>query len=236
MTSSSLTEPLLRLDGLCYAYPRGDGSVLDHLDLTLEKSERIAIMGRSGAGKSTLLNVLALLQEAQGGVFLFNNTDISRETSNQRARIRAAWIGMVFQAYYLIPYLTVRENVALALELQPEPMALDRIDFLIEAVGLAHRRTYRPTQLSGGEQQRVGLARALVKSPKLLLADEPTGNLDEETGDRILDVLLKSEIYAGAVITVTHQKTVAARFDRTLDLKQGRLHERAPESVEKVKP
>ena len=223
MMSSSSTEPLLSISALRHTYSGRQEWILDGLSLVLQPGERIAIMGRSGAGKSTLLNILALLQEVVDGDFHFNGRRMRGAQAREREIVRANWIGMVFQAHYLIPWLTVRENVALALELRAEPIPSNQVDILIDGVGLSHRRHHLPTQLSGGEQQRVGLARALVKQPLLLLADEPTGNLDEETGGQVLDLMLHNEIYQGAVIAVTYQEHVARRFEKRYLLEGGIL-------------
>ncbi|CAM2067824.1 ATP-binding cassette domain-containing protein [Sulfidibacter corallicola] len=237
MTVSCSTEPpLIRIENLCFGYPGHTEKVLDGLDLLMAPGERIAIMGRSGVGKSTLLNILALLQDFETGDFTFNRRKVKRQGRRQKEQMRSAWIGMVFQAHYLIPYLTVRENVDLALELAPRRVSFGRAEALIDAVGLSHRAHFRPNQLSGGEQQRVGLARALAKEPLLLLADEPTGNLDEETGLRILDLLLDRDMYRGAVITVTHQKQVASLFTRRYRLAKGRLHPLAASKSSGVTP
>ncbi|CAM2008315.1 ABC transporter ATP-binding protein [Acanthopleuribacter pedis] len=213
--------PLIQMQGLRFAY--GPVSVLADLGLTLGHGERIAIMGRSGAGKSTLLHILALLQSFNEGRFLFDGEAVDTLERGRKEEVRARHIGMVFQAHYLIPYLTVEENVVLACELAGVPADPNQVTHLLACVGLTERGKHRPTQLSGGEQQRAGLVRALAKQPLLLLADEPTGNLDVETGGRVLDLMLDPAIYAGAVIAVTHQPEVANRFDRVLALRDGRL-------------
>lgn len=223
--------PLIHMQGLGFSY--GNLAVLADCDFRLGRRERVAVMGRSGAGKSTLLNILALLQSFHHGRFTFDGHAVTTLNRKQKEGLRAGHIGMVFQAHYLIPYLSVAENVALACELAGRPVDDARIDDLLARVGLADRRHHRPTQLSGGEQQRAGLVRALAKQPLLLLADEPTGNLDLETGGAVLDLMLDPAVFAGAVIAVTHQPEVAARFDRRLSLRDGRLQ---PQVVAAVRP
>lgn len=222
-TLSSSTDPILVLSGLCFGYISGGKDILNHLDLHMVVGERVAITGRSGAGKSTLLNILGLLQDGIRGRFLLHGKEPLSMKPALREEMRASCIGFVFQANFLIPYLTVHENIVLACQLSNQPG--DRVDALIEGVGLSHRAHYFPTQLSGGEQQRVGVARALAKNPLLLLADEPTGNLDEATGNQVLDLMLDPEVYNGAIITVTHQERVARRFARRLQLQDGVLRE-----------
>ncbi len=223
-------DALIHMHQLGFSY--GDLAVLANCDFSLGRRERVAVMGRSGAGKSTLLNILALLQSFDHGTFTFEGHSVAGLNRRQKEALRAGHIGMVFQAHYLIPYLTVAENVALACELAGRPEDNKRIDDLFARVGLAERRHHRPTQLSGGEQQRAGLVRALAKQPLLLLADEPTGNLDLETGADVLDLMLDPEVFTGAVIAVTHQPEVAARFDRRLALRDGRLQ---PHQVDQVR-
>lgn len=212
---------MITMEALSFGY--GDLAVLQDCTLHLKHGERIAVMGRSGAGKSTLLHILALLQSFQRGRLLFDGRDIGSMDRREKEALRARHVGMVFQAHYLIPYLSVEENAVLAGELAGLAVAPTDLHNLLTRVGLAERGHHRPTQLSGGEQQRAGLVRALVKQPLLLLADEPTGNLDGETGARVLDLMLDRGIFDGAVIAVTHQPEVAARFDRILTLKDGGL-------------
>lgn len=216
---------LLSVKDLRFAYP-GGRPLLDGVSLNLDPGERVAIMGRSGAGKSTLLNILALMQGFVEGSCQLKGEELRGVSSARRRYLRARSIGMVFQSGFLIPYLTVRENVAAALAwLPPEEHPEEgRIERLLAGVGLAALADQRPNRLSGGEQQRAGLARALVKRPLLLLADEPTGNLDPQTSDQVLDLLLDREIFDGAVLMVTHDSRAAARFTRQAYMHEGRLY------------
>lgn len=203
--------------------------VLRGVSLAVRAGEALAIVGASGAGKSTLLNVLGALDAPTGGRVRFDGRDLYALSPAARAEIRATRVGFVFQAFHLLPELDLVENILLPALSRPgawrRGAALRREALaLIERVGLSARVGHRPDELSGGEQQRAALARALVNRPDLILADEPTGNLDSESGERVLDLLFGLVRQGGrTLIIVTHNREVAARCDRTLTLTDGRI-------------
>jgi putative ABC transport system ATP-binding protein len=199
------------------------------LDLDLRPGEFVAIMGESGVGKSTLLNLIAGLDEADAGTIAIDGVDLAGLDDDARTALRRDRIGFVFQAFHILPHLTLGQNVALPLVLQRTPgeEALTRAREMMEAVGLGGRAEDYPRQLSGGELQRVAIARALVHRPGLLLADEPTGNLDPETATRVLEVFANQVRRSGAAaVLVTHSEVAAAVADRTLILAGSGLIER----------
>ena len=194
---------------------------LDHVNLELEEGKFIVVLGPSGAGKSTLLNLLGGLDSPTEGTITVDGRDISTLTPNELADYRAAKVGFVFQSYNLIPTLTVIENVALVKEIAPDPLSSHD---MLEAVGLLDHRHNFPSELSGGEQQRVSIARALAKNPKILLCDEPTGALDSETGVRVLKLLLSMARDLGkTIIVVTHNQNIARMADVVVRVKNGRI-------------
>ena len=194
---------------------------LDHVNLELEEGKFIVVLGPSGAGKSTLLNLLGGLDSPTEGTITVDGRDISTLTPNELADYRAAKVGFVFQSYNLIPTLTVIENVALVKEIAPDPLSSHD---MVEAVGLLDHRHNFPSELSGGEQQRVSIARALAKNPKILLCDEPTGALDSETGVRVLKLLLSMARDLGkTIIVVTHNQNIARMADVVVRVKNGRI-------------
>ena len=204
---------------------QGEITVLNQLDLTVESKERVAIIGPSGSGKSTLLLILTGLESPTAGVVKIAGEAMTDLSKDQRADLRREHIGIVFQSFHLIPSLTARENVALPLEIGGQKNSRQRAVTMLEKVGLGDRGDHYPAQLSGGEQQRVAMARALVHEPELIVADEPTGNLDEKTGDFIMQLLFDLNRDTGAtLLLVTHDPKLAARCDRTLRLEDGRLH------------
>ncbi len=209
-------EPVLAVQALAKSY--GDVRVFSGVDLTLAAGEFIALLGESGVGKSTLLNCIAGLDPPDAGRIVLCGADVAALDEPGRARLRRERLGFVFQAFHLLPQLSVAENVALPLLLlgRPDPV---RVDALLDAVGLGGLGTRSPAQLSGGQQQRVALARALVHRPALILADEPTGNLDPATAARMIELLHRQVRAEGAAcLLMTHSAAAAARADRVLRL------------------
>jgi len=196
------------------------------VDLEVRPGEFIVLLGPSGSGKSTLLGLMAGLDRPTSGSITLDGVDITRLDEDALARLRRDAIGFVFQSFHLIPTLTAVENVALPLELAGHAGAGARALELLEAVGLSERAHHYPAQLSGGEQQRVALARAVALRPRLLLADEPTGNLDSATGSQIIERLLALRRESGAtLVLVTHDQALARHADRVVRLRDGRLEE-----------
>ena len=199
-------------------------TVLDGIDLEVPEKQFLAVVGPSGSGKSTLLGLLAGLDRPTTGSIQFNGTSLTELGEDELARLRREKIGVVFQSFHLIPTLTAFENVKVPLELKGDPDP-DRVALrLLEEVGLSDRKDHYPVQLSGGEQQRVAIARAFIGRPALLLADEPTGNLDTANGRRVIELLLRLHRDQGStLILVTHDPTLAVHADRILTLRDGRI-------------
>jgi putative ABC transport system ATP-binding protein len=219
-------------------YRNGDHEqwALNHVDLSLEEGRFIVILGPSGAGKSTMLNLLGGLDSPTEGTILVDGKDISTLSDNELADYRAATVGFVFQSYNLIPTLTVQENVALVKEIAPDPLSSHD---MLRAVGLADHIHQFPSELSGGEQQRVSIARALAKNPHILLCDEPTGALDSQTGVVVLKFLLSMARDMGkTIIIVTHNQNIAKMADTVVRVKNGKIEDRIdqehPLSAEEV--
>lgn len=204
--------------------PEGSLTILHALDINVSAGETVAIVGPSGSGKSTLLGILAGLDTPTDGQVQLLNEPLSQLNEDERARLRAGRVGFVFQSFQLLPGLTALENVMLPLELTGEKDAKAKATAMLEKVGLSARAGHQPLQLSGGEQQRVALARAFVTAPKVLFADEPTGNLDSETGDKVVELMFSlREQLDTAVVLVTHDNSLAQRCDRILRMNDGRL-------------
>jgi putative ABC transport system ATP-binding protein len=224
------TPPRLELRHVTKRLRSGDRElvVVDQVDLAVAPGEFLAVLGPSGSGKSTLLGLAAGLDRPSSGEVLLDGEPIQDLSEDALARLRRGRIGFVFQSFQLLGNLTALENVLLPLELAGRPAAAHRARELLAAVGLAERAHHYPAQLSGGEQQRVALARAFAVEPSLLLADEPTGNLDGATGSVVLDLLsrLRSE-HGAALVLVTHDPEVAARADRRIHLRDGRIEQTA---------
>jgi putative ABC transport system ATP-binding protein len=204
----------------------GDAAVdvLRGLTLAVPAGQRLAILGPSGSGKSSAMAVLSGMEQATSGRVLIAGADFTAMNEDALARARRGRIGIVLQAFHLIPTMTALENVAVPLELAGEAHAQARARAELEAVGLGHRLTHYPTQLSGGEQQRVAIARALVGRPALIFADEPTGNLDATTGETIVDLLYGRLAETGAtLVLITHDADLAARCDRIITMRDGRI-------------
>ena len=216
---------LLELERVTRRFERGATEVvaLRDVDFAVDAGERVALIGRSGSGKSTLLHLAGGLDQPDSGSVRFDGRDLAPLSIGDRAKLRRRDIGFVFQFFHLIPTLTVRENVELPLLLDGAKVD-GRVGDLLERVELAHRSDHLPGELSGGEMQRTAIARALVARPRLLLADEPTGNLDSTTGAAVLDVLFGEVREHGvALVMVTHDREVAARAGRTHNLHDGLL-------------
>jgi putative ABC transport system ATP-binding protein len=217
--------PVIQLENITKSYFMGKTAlpVLHGISLTIEKNEFVALMGPSGSGKSTLMNILGCLDTPTSGKYLINGTDVSTATDNELAHIRNKEIGFVFQSFNLLPRLTAFENVALPLiyagmkKAEREKRTLEKI----EAVGLTERMKHKPNELSGGQNQRVAFARALVNNPSIILADEPTGNLDSKTSKEIMELLVEIHRQGNTVILVTHEEDIAAFAHRLIRLKDG---------------
>jgi putative ABC transport system ATP-binding protein len=222
----STGEDLLRTEELTkkVSSPEGELTILDGVSLRIARSATAAIVGPSGAGKSTLLALLAGLDEPTSGQVWLNGVELTALDEDGRAGLRSREVGFVFQSFHLLPSLTAVENVLLPLELAGAPNAMQRARQALGEVGLEHRLRHYPKQLSGGEKQRVAIARAFVTQPSLLFADEPTGNLDNHTGGRILNLLFELNAAAGTtLVLVTHDLEAAGRCDRLIELAGGRL-------------
>ncbi|MEM6775368.1 MAG: ABC transporter ATP-binding protein [Pseudomonadota bacterium] len=222
---------MLTAKGLAYHYEEGGGEHLlfENLDISLEAGERVALVGASGCGKSTLLNLLGAIDSPSAGSICFDSHDIARLPEPERTLFRRRNLGFVYQRFLLVPTLTVAENVRLPLDLLEVPTAeaLARTQAALAEVGLAARADSFPDRMSGGEQQRVAIARALIHRPQLVLADEPTGSLDSQTAEPVLELLLaQAKRNDGALLLVTHSEDVARRADRVLLFEQGCVRER----------
>ncbi|HEU4460527.1 MAG TPA: ABC transporter ATP-binding protein [Methylibium sp.] len=229
--------PLLALSGLHRTYLVGGECVhaLAGVSLDVMAGERVAVLGPSGSGKSTLLHVLGLLDRPTQGLYGFDGQDVGALGNRARAQLRNRKIGFIFQHFHLLPNLTALENVALPMHYAQLP--LDQIEHrarrALDDVGLADRHAHRPAQLSGGERQRVAIARAIVRTPRLLLADEPTGALDTGNGQRILSLIEELNLAHGiTVVMITHDAAVAARFPRCVQMRDGRIQaDRRPDAA-----
>lgn len=216
---------MIVLEKLAKSYRRGAEEVhaLEGIDLTIGAGEFIAVVGPSGSGKTTLLQMLGCLDTPSHGTMLIDGQAVEGMKEAELVRLRRDKIGFVFQQFYLLPGLSVFDNVALPLLFSRRPPARDKIAALIERVGLSGRINHRPNQLSGGEMQRVAVARALVNGPELLLADEPTGNLDSANSEKIFSLLASLHGEGLTVVMVTHNPELAQRAERIIPLRDGRL-------------
>jgi putative ABC transport system ATP-binding protein len=224
--------PFIRIDALSRSYQQGGQQqvVLDKASFDLARGETVALLGRSGSGKSTLLNLMSGIDRADSGRVLFEAQDLTALSEQQRTLFRRKHVGFIYQFFNLIPSLTAAENIALVAELNGVPAleALRRAERSLADIGLGEKCASYPAELSGGEQQRVAILRALIHEPSLVLADEPTGNLDAASGQQMLDVLtaLARRSHC-AVLLVTHSLAVAKSADRILTLEKGRIEERS---------
>ncbi len=217
---------ILEVKNLSKVYGKGDTMVkaLDNVSFSVEQGEFVAIIGPSGSGKSTLLHILGGVDTATSGSVVINNTDISTLDETALAIFRRRQIGLVYQFYNLIPILTVEENLTLPLLLDGRKPDKRQINSLVERLGLSNRLTHLPNQLSGGQQQRVSIGRALVNNPALMLADEPTGNLDSENSREIVSLLRHfNKEYNQTVIIITHDERIALSADRVISIEDGKI-------------
>ena len=224
-----MTHAVIRTIGIAKTYYMGKISVpaLKPTDITISPGEYIAIIGPSGSGKSTLMNLLGCLDVPSEGSLYIDGIDVSTLSENELARIRREKIGFIFQKYNLIPTLNAMENVMLSMSFAGVSTSerISRAKQLLDLVDLSHRLDHKPTELSGGEQQRVAIARALSNQPSLVLADEPTGNVDTTAGNKIMDVLEEINQQGKTVITVTHDPEIAQRAHRILQITDGIVRE-----------
>jgi putative ABC transport system ATP-binding protein len=219
-----MTENDMVIDASNVTLTLGETAILRGVDLAVRRGESVALLGASGSGKSSLMAILTGLERASLGRMLVDGLDFGSLGEDDLARARRGRIGIVLQAFHLLPTMTARENVAVPMELAGLSDAWDRAEAELTAVGLGHRLDHYPTQLSGGEQQRVAIARALGPRPPLVFADEPTGNLDTTTGAAIMDLLFERRAALGAtLVVITHDRTLAERCDRVVTLADGRV-------------
>ena len=216
---------MIEVERLFKTYQMGSQKVsaLDGVDFRVEKGEFVAIMGPSGSGKSTLMNLLGCLDLPSSGIYRLENLDIQHLKSNQLAEVRNRRIGFVFQSFNLLPRATALENTELPLLYGRVPKSTEIAFQALERVGLAHRAKHKPTELSGGECQRVAIARALVNGPAIILADEPTGNLDSVTGKEILALFLELNQEGVTLILVTHEQKIAQQAKRIIQMRDGKI-------------
>ena len=218
---------MLTMTGLSKAYRTDtiETTALDEVDLTIADGEFVAVMGPSGCGKSTLLNIMGMLDSPTSGSYDFDGKEVAGLSETALADTRKRYIGFIFQSFNLVDELSVRENVELALLYHDIPQAerRQRVDKVLDKVGIAHRAKHRPAQLSGGQQQRVAVARALVGEPKLILADEPTGNLDTAHGEEVMRMLRQLNQEGSTIVMVTHSPAHADYASRVVNMLDGRI-------------
>jgi putative ABC transport system ATP-binding protein len=216
---------LIHLDNIVKIYQIGDVKVnaLDHVSLDIETGEMVSIMGPSGSGKSTMMNVLGCLDRPTSGVYELDGIDVSRMTDDQLAKVRNKKIGFVFQSYNLLPRLNAEMNAELPLIYTSAKNRHERAIKAMESVGISQRAHHKPSEMSGGEQQRVAIARALVNDPPLILADEPTGNLDSRTSHSIMEFMQELNNKGITIVIVTHEEDIANFTQRTIYLRDGKI-------------
>ncbi len=208
-----------------YSFGQNRVSVLNGIDFTIKKHDFVAITGASGSGKSTLLHILGCLDHVDSGTYLLGGEDVSKLSDSRLSVYRRNFIGFVFQDFNLLPHATVYENVALPFLYSPDSAADEKIRHAIENVGLSHRLTHHPSALSGGERQRVAIARAVAVNPKLILADEPTGNLDHNTSLEIMDLFTSLHGNGATILLVSHDREVSNAADTLYEMKNGLLRD-----------
>jgi putative ABC transport system ATP-binding protein len=223
-------QPLLQLNGITKVL-KGQGeprTILSGVDFTVLPGQSVAILGRSGSGKSTLLSLIGLFDRADEGQYMLNGNDITKLPERRAAALRSAEFGFVFQRFFLLKHLTAAQNVAMALVngqgWSARRKRKQQVEEALEQVGIAHLAKSKPSRLSGGEQQRVAIARALVRQPRIILADEPTGALDTETGNLVVEVLLNTTRQGCGLVLVTHDHDHARKMGRVLELRDGRFN------------
>lgn len=217
---------ILRVENLCKTYGKGKNEVkaLDHISFSVNKGEFIAIIGPSGSGKSTLLHILGGVDKPTSGKVFMNDHDVYVQNDEQLAIFRRRQVGLIYQFYNLIPVLNVVENMTLPLKLDGQKVNEERVNELLDLLGLAERRKHLPSQLSGGQQQRVSIGRALINAPALVLADEPTGNLDSKSSQEIIGLLKHSnKKYGQTLIVITHDENIALQADRIIRIEDGQV-------------
>jgi len=222
-----ITPATLKTENICKCYTLGKEviPVLHNISVSVEKGSYAAIMGQSGAGKSTLLNILGCLDKATSGQYFINEIDVSRLTDSELARIRNEQIGFVFQNFNLLPKLNVAANIELPLIYAniKRKYRKESVELVMQKLGIYERRNHKPNEISGGQKQRVAIARALVKNPALLLADEPTGNLDSHTTEEILELFQKLNEEGNTIVMITHEHDVAAKARKIIRLVDGAI-------------
>ena len=219
---------ILKVENLTKIYGRGLAEVkaLDNVSFTVNKGEFVAIVGASGSGKSTLLHLIGGVDRPTSGKVFINGKDIYKYNDDELAVFRRREIGLIYQFYNLIPILNVEENIVLPLKLDGKDVEQDKLDELLKKLGLENRRNHLPNELSGGQQQRTSIGRALITNPAIILADEPTGNLDSKSSDEIVDLLKKSnKQYNQTIIMITHNLEIAKTADRILRIEDGKICE-----------
>ena len=228
-----MVQPLIALAGVERVFQLGDSEVhaLHQLDLQIDAGEYVAVMGPSGSGKSTLLNLLGLLDRPNAGTYRLEGRDVTTLSAEEQARVRSERIGFVFQSFHLVPRLTAAENIALPMVLSGIALTerRKRVDQALKDYGLTNRSGHRPNELSGGQRQRVAIARATIMQPAVILADEPTGNLDRATGEEVMRLLEELNRNGVTLIVVTHDSALGARAGRQLRMEDGELrHDSRP--------
>lgn len=217
---------ILKVENLCKVYNNGENQVtaLDNISLSVEKGEFIAILGQSGSGKSTLLHILGGVDTPSSGKVIVDGKEIYKKNAEELAIFRRRQVGLIYQFYNLIPILDVVENITLPLKLDGQKANTERLEELINILGLQEQKKHLPKQLSGGQQQRVSIGRALINAPSLVLADEPTGNLDNKNSREIIELLKYSnKKYNQTLIIVTHDESIASQADRIIRLQDGKV-------------
>ena len=219
---------ILKVENLCKQYGKGENKVtaLDNVSFTVNKGEFVAIVGASGSGKSTLLHLIGGVDRPTSGKVFIDGKDIYKFNDDELAIFRRRQVGLIYQFYNLIPILTVEENITLPLKLDNKNIDKQRLDELIKVLGLEERRTHLPNELSGGQQQRTSIGRAMITNPAIILADEPTGNLDSKASDEIVTLLKKSnKDYKQTIIMITHNLEIAKVADRIIKIEDGKIVE-----------